>query len=187
MRHIARLIVLLLALTGTTFVSLGVVGVVGGPAQAKDMDCGNFDTQAAAQDYFLDHGGPHSDPDALDSDGDGIACETNPCPCSYSTGGGGGGGGSGTAPKKFHVINLRVAKASGNFKILGKVPTYRGKFQIQRSLDGAGFTFYTRTEARDPDGSVQIQVKGAPGACFKVSVPATTKYKLTTEKVGCIQ
>lgn len=59
---------------------------------AKDLDCGDFGSQASAQDYFLSIGGPSSDPDYLDADGDGIACESLPCPCSYATGGGGGGG-----------------------------------------------------------------------------------------------
>lgn len=63
------------------------------PAQAvPDRDCGDFDTQAAAQRFFLDQGGPRSDPHRLDDDGDGIACESNPCPCSNDRGGGGGGG-----------------------------------------------------------------------------------------------
>lgn len=55
------------------------------PASAADLDCADFATQATAQSYFLSRGGPASDPDRLDADGDGIACETNPCPCSYST------------------------------------------------------------------------------------------------------
>lgn len=53
-----------------------------------DRDCGDFGTQAAAQTYFIDQGGPRQDPDALDSDGDGVACESNPCPCSTAQGGG---------------------------------------------------------------------------------------------------
>ncbi|MGY2703330.1 endonuclease YncB(thermonuclease family) [Nocardioides sp. HB32] len=60
-----------------------------------DRDCGDFATQAAAQHFFLDQGGPQRDPHGLDADGDGIACESNPCPCYYGTGGGGGGGGDG--------------------------------------------------------------------------------------------
>lgn len=63
---------------------------------AKDMDCGNFSSQAAAQNYFINHGGPNSDPDGLDRDGDGIACDSNPCPCSTATGSGGGNGGHST-------------------------------------------------------------------------------------------
>jgi endonuclease YncB( thermonuclease family) len=63
--------------------------------RSLDRDCGDFGTQAAAQNYFLSIGGPDRDPDALDADGDGVACESNPCPCSTSQGGGGGGGGTG--------------------------------------------------------------------------------------------
>lgn len=55
------------------------------PAHAADLDCADFDSQAAAQAYFLAHGGPASDPDRLDGDHDGIACESNPCPCGSST------------------------------------------------------------------------------------------------------
>ncbi|MDQ3647566.1 MAG: excalibur calcium-binding domain-containing protein [Actinomycetota bacterium] len=43
-------------------------------ARAADRDCSDFDDQAAAQDYFIDRGGPRSDPDRLDGDGDGVAC-----------------------------------------------------------------------------------------------------------------
>jgi len=67
------------------------VGAIPGPAgAAADRDCGDFGSQAAAQRFFLDHGGPRSDPHRLDADGDGIACESNPCPCSTAQGGGGG-------------------------------------------------------------------------------------------------
>jgi endonuclease YncB( thermonuclease family) len=55
------------------------------PASAADLDCSDFSTQAAAQSYFLSRGGPSSDPDRLDGDGDGIACESNGCPCNYSS------------------------------------------------------------------------------------------------------
>lgn len=51
-----------------------------------DLDCSDFATQAAAQRYFIVRGGPRSDPDRLDADGDGVACESNPCPCSTATG-----------------------------------------------------------------------------------------------------
>jgi endonuclease YncB( thermonuclease family) len=77
-------------------------------ARAADRNCSDFNTQADAQEYFINHGGPDSDPDGLDADGDGVACETNPCPCSTSKGGGGGGGG-GTEPKKqAQVISARI-------------------------------------------------------------------------------
>src|SRR5688500_1422490 len=65
------------------------------PAAAADRDCGDFSTQRAAQDFFLDQGGPQNDPHRLDADSDGIACESNPCPCSTSQSGGGDGSGDG--------------------------------------------------------------------------------------------
>ena len=56
-------------------------------APARDRDCGEFTTQAAAQAYFVALGGPTYDPDRLDADSDGIACESLPCPCGSATGG----------------------------------------------------------------------------------------------------
>jgi Excalibur calcium-binding domain len=54
------------------------------PANA-DLDCSNFSTQAAAQEAFIAAGGPTSDPNGLDADGDGVACESLPCPCTTAT------------------------------------------------------------------------------------------------------
>ena len=89
---------LLLALVAGV-VALALFGVVP-TAYAVDKDCGDFATQAAAQSFFLEHGGPDDDPHQLDADGDGVACESNPCPCNTSTGGGGGSGdGGGDQPK----------------------------------------------------------------------------------------
>lgn len=63
-----------------------------GPASAfVDRDCGDFSTQAAAQRFYVNNGGPQRDPHRLDADNDGKACDSLPCPCSSSTGGGGGG------------------------------------------------------------------------------------------------
>lgn len=78
-----------LAATGALFVLLLLTQAPPGSAQAGDRDCGDFSTQAAAQDFFIAAGGPSSDPHSLDADGDGVACESNPCPCSSGTGGGG--------------------------------------------------------------------------------------------------
>jgi hypothetical protein len=54
-------------------------------ATAADVNCSDFATQEAAQNYFLWRGGPAIDPEGLDGDNDGIACETRPCPCNYTT------------------------------------------------------------------------------------------------------
>jgi competence protein ComEC len=43
-----------------------------------DRDCGSFATHLEAQSYFIEQGGPASDPHRLDGDNDGIACEALP-------------------------------------------------------------------------------------------------------------
>jgi Excalibur calcium-binding domain len=52
------------------------------PTAAADYDCGDFGSQAEAQEYLLP-----GDPHGLDADSDGIACESNPCPCSSGSSG----------------------------------------------------------------------------------------------------
>lgn len=84
-------------LAGVLCVGVGVLGpgpvAAGDPsARAADRDCSDFSSQRAAQDYYLDRGGPGSDPDRLDGDGDGRACDSLPCPC-------GAGGGPSPRPK----------------------------------------------------------------------------------------
>ena len=105
-------------IVASALAAFGVVALEPGPATAQrvhqqlvDRDCSDFATQAAAQRFFLDHGGPNNDPHRLDADGDGIACESNPCPCSYSTSPGGGGGddpsdGPKTLRQKARVIRV---------------------------------------------------------------------------------
>ena len=44
-------------------------------AGKSDVDCADFSSSAAAQKFFLEHGGPARDPMGLDRDGDGLACE----------------------------------------------------------------------------------------------------------------
>ncbi|NPC44989.1 excalibur calcium-binding domain-containing protein [Nocardioides sp. zg-1230] len=61
-------------------VALGLGVSVQAPASAVvDRDCGDFASQAAAQNFYLQAGA--GDPHRLDDDGDGVACESNPCPC----------------------------------------------------------------------------------------------------------
>jgi Excalibur calcium-binding domain len=91
----------LLACLGATAIALLVVGAAPDKARA-DVDCSDFSTQAQAQSFFLNHGGPSSDPDGLDADHDGKACESLPCPCAGSGGGGGGGGGGHPGQKPGH-------------------------------------------------------------------------------------
>lgn len=78
------------SLLGLALLAIAATGPAPVRAHAADRDCADFANQAKAQKFFLDHGGPGSDPYNLDADADGIACESLPCPCKV----GGGGGGS---------------------------------------------------------------------------------------------
>ena len=83
MYHLVRALAL-------AIVAVGLSTTAQAPASAViDRDCGDFASQAAAQNFFLGAGG--GDPHRLDDDGDGVACESNPCPCI----------GRGTAPQQF--------------------------------------------------------------------------------------
>ncbi|CAN5396843.1 hypothetical protein BH09ACT12_BH09ACT12_31050 [soil metagenome] len=84
----------ILTLTIATLALTTTAAPASAPSPKKDMNCSDFSTQAAAQRYYIAHGGPGSDPDGLDADDDGVACESNPCPCSTDQGGGGSGGDS---------------------------------------------------------------------------------------------
>ena len=46
--------------------------------EEPDRNCSDFDTWQEAQDFFLNAGGPDSDPHGLDGNDDGIACESLP-------------------------------------------------------------------------------------------------------------
>lgn len=95
-----------------TAVAVAVAILTAAPAAQAivDKDCGDFATQAGAQKFFLNNGGPNNDPHQLDADGDGVACESNPCPCNTSTGGGGGDadgdGGTKTVRQKAKIVRV---------------------------------------------------------------------------------
>jgi hypothetical protein len=186
-RHIARLIALMLAIGGITFVALAIASA---PAQAKDMDCDNFNTQADAQHYFNDHGGgPNNNVDLLDSDGDGVACESNPCPC--TTGGGGGGNNPPPAPqKKKHALTAEVVRAGPARKLTlnGKVTTFKGgQVQVLRKSAGGGFRLYKRTQASPTAGAFArpLAYVGTDKTCFQVVAPETKNYLKTVKFLGC--
>jgi hypothetical protein len=65
-------------ITGTGLLVLAIV--TPSRSLAGDVNCPELGSQAFAQSYFEDQGGPQRDPNALDADGDGLACEENPAP-----------------------------------------------------------------------------------------------------------
>lgn len=191
-RTIAALATLILA-------AGGVVAVAAAPAQAravahvqmKDKNCSDFPNQAAAQEYFLNHGGPDSDPDGLDAEGDGVACESNPCPCNYSThGGGGGGGGGGTHKTAHHVkVHRELVPGSTRFRAAGKVTTFKnGRIQIQRNVKHRGWKYFTSTRTKPGTGRFQAPIAaGAGRSCFRVVVPVTRTHHRTVKQFACFR
>ena len=105
-----RITSLLTALALVVAALIAFSGTTANGAALVDKDCGDFNTQKAAQDFFLNHGGPNSDPHNLDADSDGVACESNPCPCSDSQGGGGDDGGGGNQPPPIVVQRAKIVR-----------------------------------------------------------------------------
>ena len=81
-------------------------------AAAKDVDCGDFPSQQAAQLFFLNHN-PAADPNNLDSDNDGVVCESNPGPYYYGsdpTPGGNNDNNNDPQPVKSTPAPIKVVK-----------------------------------------------------------------------------
>ena len=96
MPHVpARAFFALVVLVGLSVSALAVPA-----ARAQDRDCSDFGSQREAQDYFIERGGPSSDPDLLDGDDDGVACDSLPCPCS-----------SGPSPQLRPVLRAQTIRA----------------------------------------------------------------------------
>ena len=109
----ARLLSLTVGLAGVCTALLLLSTGLEQAQSAGDVNCSDFPDQGAAQSYFIQHGGPGSDPAGLDDDG--VACESLPCPCSSATGGGGGGGGKPTQPhcrRPGNDIRITFSKSS---------------------------------------------------------------------------
>jgi hypothetical protein len=158
------------------------------------VDCGDFPSQAAAQNYFLDHGGPGSDPNGLDAEGDGVACESLPCPCNNSTNNGGGNPGPGPGPapgpKPAHKISVRgdEIRNTDKFVAVGRIVTFKnGRFQIQRKAAGSGYRPWKFVRTK-PTGTFRTKIKqaGTKKTCFKVVVPETERNRRTEKAFGCI-
>ena len=108
-------------------VALGLGVSVQAPASAViDRDCGDFASQAAAQNFYLQAGA--GDPHRFDDDGDGVACESNPCPCI----------GRGTAPQQFANTGSTPGQSQSQTQTqtqTGPV-TYRETGNVVRVTDG---------------------------------------------------
>lgn len=160
---------------------MGVGSLAAAPAAvAADRDCGDFSSQRDAQIFFLNEGGPHSDPHRLDSDGDGIACETNPAPYYYGTTPPGGGPASQpqiTAVRSTVLLALNPNRriAGESFRITVSVrPAISRKVMVQRRVDGRWKVFGTGVTGRNGKTSGVFKAPKAT-ATYRAVVQAVSK------------
>lgn len=140
-------------------------------AVAADRDCGDFASQKAAQIFFLNAGGPSSDPHYLDSDGDGIACESNPAPYYYGKTLPGGGGSSQPEPEpQPQVVTSSVSlTVSPSQRITGE--RYNLKVTVRPAISRAV------TVQKKVDGKWKVLATGTTGNSGTTSGPLRTPAK----------
>jgi hypothetical protein len=136
----------------------GLVGVLlASSATAGALNCSDFASQAAAQSYFLSHGGPSQDPAGLDPDRDGLACESNP-------------------PPYRGLITLHFSSANNDFT--GRVRSVSAScitprtVQIFRVKDGTDrLVSSTQTRSADPyPGGYRVAAPSARGMFYARTV-----------------
>ncbi|WP_139978269.1 excalibur calcium-binding domain-containing protein [Nocardioides litoris] len=139
-----------------------LASIAGAPAaHAADRDCSDFGSQRDAQIFFLQQGGPSSDPHRLDADGDGIVCESNGGATYYGTSlpGGGSSPAPAPAPPKPKIKNVRstvdltvaprALVAGERFRVTVKVrPAISRKVVLQRKVDGRWRSFGSGTTSK---------------------------------------
>ena len=183
-----RVLFLLLAL------SLGpALALVTAPAAvAADRDCGDFASQKAAQIFFLNAGGPSSDPHYLDSDGDGIACESNPAPYYYGKTPPGGGGSPQPEPQPTVVQSSVALTVNPSQRIKGeryelKVtvrPAISRAVTVQKRVDGKWKAMATGTTGTSGTTRGAMKAPGKTLVLRAVLKPVTRSGKKYTAAVS---
>jgi Excalibur calcium-binding domain len=122
------------------------------------MACGTPRTQAAAQAYFVAHGGPALDPDRLDADHDGVACENLPCPCDHGT------VPAPTPPPGGAPTATTTPCSSGSLAPVTRAADrqLRGPLPARRRTPGARLSRATKTDACTPGCSSRVRNVSPP-------------------------
>jgi excalibur calcium-binding domain-containing protein len=185
-----RPVIPLTVFAGVASIALGLLVTLAAPesslAEAADMDCSDFTTQAQAQRFFLGHD-PAEDPHRLDGDGDGISCEELPCPC-WTDGPGRSrfdngewviesGNGSGIPEDPFEV---RIDGASiGQTRLLTFASRVRGTARFPQVLAIASSGYLRVKSGADPNPPLpfgQSLVLGPAIFGTSSSFPSTTLF-----------
>ena len=156
----------LLALLGMLAGLLFAVAGAGSASAIVDRDCSDFATQAAAQRFYVNAGGPQRDPHRLDADDDGKACDSLPCPCSSATGGGGGG----SLPARIIQYGRVTKVVDGDTMDVRLAST--GKVRRVRMIGIDTPEVYGGTQCGGPKAS----------ASLKSLTPAGTRVKLVSDR-----
>ena len=167
-------------------------------AVAADRDCGDFDSQRAAQIFFLNQGGPNSDPHGLDSDSDGIACESNPAPTYYGTTPPGGSGGRPDPQPQVTAVrstvklavepSKRIAGESFRLKVSVR-PAISRKVAVQRRVDGRWKSFgsgVTNRHGKIAGVFKAAKTNAAYRAVLKPVIEGNKKYSAATSRARTV-
>ena len=112
-------------------------------------------------------------------------------PLALTTGASAAGAGEQVKPKHIGFATGKEIRDTNRFIAYGKWTTYKGKrITVQRRACGAcQWKFYKKTRTTALKGKFRTRI--APGGrgskvCYRVVVPATSKYRLTRAVAGCI-
>ena len=85
-------------------------------------------------------------------------------------------------PKHDLFAAGKEIRDTDRFVAYGKVSTFKGsRIIVQRKLPGKAYKFYKKTRRARTRASSGRHIDGPTGACFKVVVPATKKYRTTKQ------
>ncbi|WP_205473382.1 hypothetical protein [Nocardioides sp. SYSU D00038] len=98
-----------------------------------------------------------------------------------------------SAAKARHDLTVsgKEIGTSNRFIAKGKVTTYKNrKIIVQRKINGKGWKFYKKVKTSASKGAFRTKITAGKRRgdkyCYRVTVPATARYKLTRGQVGCI-
>lgn len=169
---------LVLGLIAALLSAVGTIAIATPAHAIVDRDCSDFSTQRQAQLFFLNAGGPGSDPHRLDADHDGVVCETLPCPCYYGKQKPGSKPKPSTPdkPKKKRLIqHARVIKVIDGDTVRVRLPS--GKRPVVRMLGIDAPALRGRASCWGPEASASLKKRLPKGT--RVRLVADLTQRLT--------
>jgi hypothetical protein len=99
------------------------------------------------------------------------------------------------AAKVRHDLTVSSEEIGGDdtnrFRVLGAVPTYKGRrLKIQVRVNGGAWKLWRTSLTGAEDGAFSERIYGGKRGstvCYKVVVPSTKRYRTTKRRAGCIR